>query len=266
MAITNNIPQFDKSKTNLGEAPVDGFKANTLVKSGEVNKAIYDCSLSITALIKALNNTYGTYDGLLASNGQIDSSQSVDEIANTLSLILGLSVEKAEIKNVNGEQKVNAYRLKYNDMPLSLDTINGYGFESFLIKRKNFVCASLSAFNTHFINTHIPITAFYLIEKDVDTTEHNINGGTIAFKASKGDIYPMYKALHKQDGLFWFNFQYDNEQHEQNTISLLGDHTPNPDDKIYFRNYIIPCSATNSETGTIYVVGISKSIMDKGTD
>jgi len=259
MAITNNIPQFDKNKTNLGEAPIDGFKANTLVKSEEVNKAIYDCSLSITALIKALNNTYG---GLLAGNRQIDSSQSVDEIANTLSLILGLSVENAKIENVNGETKVNAYRLKYNDMPLSLDTINGYGFESFLIKRKNFVCTTLSDFNDNFINTHIPITAFYLVENDVNITVDNINGEEISFAASKGDIYPMYKPLQKEDEKLWFNLRLLQSGESVNTISLLWDDTSHEN----YNNwgyYIIPCPLTGDPLpGKIYVVGVSRSIMD----
>lgn len=260
MAITNNIPQFDKSKTNLGDTPVDGFKANTLVKSAEVNKAIYDCSLSITALIKALNNTYG---GLLAGNRQIDSSQSVDEIAKTLSLILGLSVENARIENVNGEQKVNAYRLKYNDMPLSLDNINGYGFESFLIKRKNFVCATLSKFNENFITTHIPITAFYLVENDVHITVDNINGEQISFVASKGDIYPMYKSLQKYDEKLWFNLRFlQSDNTAVNTISLLWDDTSH-ENYNNWGHYIIPCPLTGDPIpGHIYVVGVSRSIMD----
>lgn len=250
MAITNNIPQFDPSKTNLGEAPVDGFKANTLVKSEEVNKAIYDCSLSITALIKALNNTYG---GLVASNRQIDSSKSVDEIANTLSLIVGLTVEDAQIENANGEQKVNAYRLKYNGMPLLLDNINGYGFDSFLIKRKNFVCATLSNFNEHFITTHIPITAFYLVENSVNIKVKNIDNREITFSPIKGDIYPMYMSLQKYDNQYWFNMQlntYANPSGPVNTISLREDG-------------IIPCPLTGDPLpGKIYVVGISTSIMD----
>lgn len=259
MAITNNIPQFDKSKTNLGDTPVDGFKANTLVKSEEVNKAIYDCSLSITALIKALNNTYG---GLLASNRQIDSSQSVDEIANTLSLILGLSVENAKIENVNGGKKVNAYRLKYNDMPLSLDTINGYGFESFLIKRKNFVCATLSNFNEHFITTHIPITAFYLVENDVNIRINNIDNKEISFIASRGDIYPMYKSLIRDGNQYWFNARIINDSTLVNTILLRGDDNGTLDNNDW-ESCIIPCPLTGDPLpGTIYVVGIDPSIMD----
>ena len=259
MAITNKIPQFDKSKTNLGEAPVDGFKANTLVKSEEVNKAIYDCSLSITALIKALNNTYG---GLLASNRQIDSSQSVDEIANTLSLILGLGVENPKIENVNGEQKVNAYRLKYSGMPLSLDNINGYGFESFLIKRKNFVYATLDTFNRHFINRLIPITAFYLVENnDVNIRVNNIDGKEISFIASKGDIYPMYKSLIRDGDQYWFNMRIINNSTYVNTILLRGDDNGTLDNNDW-ESCIIPCPLTQ---GTIYVVGIDPSIMDNGT-
>lgn len=261
MAITNNIPQFDSSKTNLGDTPVDGFKANTLVKSEEVNKAIYDCSLSITALIKALNNTYG---GLLASNRQIDSSQSVDEIAKTLSLILGLSVENAKIENVNGERKVNADRLKYNDMPLSLDTINGYGFESFLIKRKNFVCAELSVFNQHFIDRLIPITAFYLVENDVNIRTNNIiNNKELSFNASKGDIYPMYKSLIRHDNQYWFNAMWINDNNTLvNTIEYQFR------EGNIWESCIIPCPLTGDPIpGHIYIVGIDSSIMDKkGTD
>lgn len=260
MAITNNIPQFDKNKTNVGEAPVDGFKANTLVKSAEVNKAIYDCSLSITALIKALNNTYG---GLEASNRQIDSSQSVDEIANTLSLILGLSVEGAEIKIVNGEPKVNAYRLKYNDKPLSLDTINGYGFESFLIKRKNFVCAELSVFNQHFIDRLIPITAFYLVENDVNIRTNNIiNNKELSFKASKGDFYPMYKSLIRDGNQYWFNARRINNSTWVNTIDYQFQ------EENIWESCIIPCPLTGDPVpGHIYIVGIDSSIMDKkGTE
>lgn len=261
MAITNKIPQFDKSKTNLGEAPADGFKANTLVKSEEVNKAIYDCSLSITALIKALNNTYGEF---AASNRQIDSSQSVDEIANTLSLILGLGVENAKIENVNGEQKVNAYRLKYSGMPLSLDTINGYGFESFLIQRKNFVCATLKTFNDHFINRIIPITAFYLVEKDVNIRVKNIDNKEISFIASQGDIYPMYKSLIKvKNGdqyQYWFNARLINNSTWVNTILLRGDDNGTLDNNDW-ESCIIPCPLT---AGHIYIVGIDPSIMDNG--
>jgi hypothetical protein len=259
MAITNKIPQFDKSKTNLGEAPADGFKANTLVKSEEVNKAIYDCSLSITALIQALNNTYGEF---AASNRQIDSSQSVDEIANTLSLILGLGIKDATISTHNGEQWINAYGLKYNGMPLLLKKINDYSFDSFLIQDKNFVCTSLYNFNDKYINSCIPITAFYLVENDVYTTVKNIYGNDISFRASKGDIYPMYKALQKQGKKFWFNYQHYQlgQSGDYNTISLLcndGSYNNNSN----WRDYIIPCP----ETGTIYVVGIDSSIMDNGT-
>ena len=263
MAITNNIPQFDLSKTNLGEAPVDGFKANTLVKSEEVNKAIYDCSLSITALIKALNNTYGGF-----AAGVIDSSKSVDDIANTLSLILGLGVEDATIENSNGEQKVNAYRLKYNGMPLLLDNINGYGFESFLIQRKNFVCATLDTFNKHFINRLIPITAFYLVENGVDMMVKNIDGKEIRFVASGGDIYPMYKSLIKvKDGnqyQYWFNGRIINGNTWVNTILLRGDDNGYIDNNDW-ESCIIPCPLTGDPVpGHIYIVGMDPSIMDNG--
>lgn len=277
MAIKNSIPQFDSSKTNLGTAPVDGFKANTIVKSDEVNRAIYDCSLSISALIKALINTNGA---LTTRDKEIDNSQSVDDIANTLSLMLGLGAKNAEIKIVESSSGssslyVGADGLTYNGLSLVLNSINidrsiigkdslgqrviyGFPFDSFLIKRKTFICTSLGTFNDKFINDYIPITAFFRFNSNDNNTYTDIGGKSVRIFASIGDIYPMYKQLEKVDGEYMFNYQ--------NPSTLTG--YPNGANTIMFNddsgtgattdNHIIPCP----NTGTIYVVGISTSILN----
>lgn len=260
MAIKNSIPQFDSSKTNLGTAPVDGFKANTIVKSDEVNRAIYDCSLSISALIKALINTNGA---LTTSDKEIDNSQSVDDIANTLSLMLGLGAKNAEIKiagSASGSSSlyVGADGLTYNGLPLVLNSINIVPFDSFLIKNKNFVCVSLGTFNDRYVNDYIPITAFFRFNS-ADNNEYTAIGGSInnsgkkiRLGASMGDIYPMYKQLEKVDGKFWFNYQNGSSvPNGVNTIMF-------DDDSSTDTNYIVQCP----NTGTIYVIGILSSIFD----
>lgn len=271
MAIKNKIPQFDSSKTNLGTAPVDGFKANTIVKSDEVNRAIYDCSLSITALIKALINTNG---GIMRTNTDIDNSQSVDDIAQTLSLMLGLGLKKAQyIDPEEGDDYVHADRLTYNGLDVSLNAIDladghiigknnngklvifGYPFDSFLIKRKTFICVTLSNFNENFSTGYIPIIAFFRMSVNVnESAVENINGGTLPFIASEGDIFPMYKQLEKIGGKYWFNYQVDKSGKGVNTILLLGSNT----DYRYWQDSTIPCP----NTGTIYVVGIGNSVIN----
>lgn len=278
MAIKNSIPQFDSSKTNLGTAPVDGFKTNTIVKSDEVNRAIYDCSLSISALIKALINTNGA---LTTSDKEIDNSQSVDDIANTLSLMLGLGAKNAEIKaagSASGSYSlyVGADGLTYNGLSLVLNSINidrsiigkdsfgqrviyGFPFDSFLIKNKNFVCVSLGTFNDRYVNDYIPITAFFRFNSN-DDNEYTAIGGSsinnsgkkIRLNASMGDIYPMYKQLEKVDGEFWFNYQNGSSvPNGVNTIMF-------DDDTSTDTNYIVQCP----NTGTIYVIGILSSILN----
>lgn len=75
MARTNNIPQFDASDTNIGEAPSNGFSPNTTISSAQVNGALRYSSFAVSALLSAIgsmtNNT-GSYeytgDGVVGSN------------------------------------------------------------------------------------------------------------------------------------------------------------------------------------------------------
>lgn len=80
MARQNKIPQFDSSDTNISNAPVNGFSANTTIYSGQVNGAIRWSSFAITALLNAIaSNTTetGSYEytknGVDTLSGQIST-------------------------------------------------------------------------------------------------------------------------------------------------------------------------------------------------
>lgn len=93
MASTNNIPQFDKYKNNLDtdEQP-NGYNANSLISSSKVNGAIYNCSLAISALMKAIaDSTTGT--------NTYSSNDSLDELAEHLQS----DIENWLVKKVDGK-------------------------------------------------------------------------------------------------------------------------------------------------------------------
>lgn len=87
MAITNKFKQFDKSKTNLGIAPDNGFTPNTVAKADEINGSIYDISLLLNALVNALCQS-NYYDG---QDLTLDNSQTIDTLAHNLKKVLGVN-------------------------------------------------------------------------------------------------------------------------------------------------------------------------------
>lgn len=89
MARTNNIPQFDASDTNIGEAPSNGFSPNTTISSAQVNGAIRYSSFAVSALLSAIGsmtNNIGSYE--YTGNGETGLNTLKSNLSDDLKSII----------------------------------------------------------------------------------------------------------------------------------------------------------------------------------